>query len=54
MDRMEIDDDIDGADSSPSCKNDIEIEEFCALLRQQKYLNNLTEHALRKNQPLII
>ncbi|KAG4377984.1 hypothetical protein GLYMA_18G244800v4 [Glycine max] len=54
VDRMEIDDDIDGADSSPSCKNDIESEEFCALLRQQKYLNNLTEHALRKNQPLII
>ncbi|KAH1044659.1 hypothetical protein AAZX31_09G227000 [Glycine max] len=54
VDRMQIDDDIEGADSSPSCKNDIEIEEFCALLRQQKYLNNLTEHALRKNQPLII
>ncbi|XP_022893059.1 chromatin assembly factor 1 subunit FAS1-like isoform X1 [Olea europaea var. sylvestris] len=29
-------------------------EEFCTLLRQQKYLNNLTEHALRKNHPLII
>ncbi|TKY65326.1 Chromatin assembly factor 1 subunit FAS1 [Spatholobus suberectus] len=54
VDRMEIDDEIEGADSSPSCKNDIESEEFCALLRQQKYLNNLTEHALRKNQPLII
>ncbi|PIN20400.1 Chromatin assembly factor-I [Handroanthus impetiginosus] len=29
-------------------------EEFSTLLRQQKYLNNLTEHALKKNQPLII
>ncbi|KAL2330147.1 hypothetical protein Fmac_017728 [Flemingia macrophylla] len=53
VDRMEIDDDID-ADSSLGCKDDRESEEFYALLRQQKYLNNLTEHALRKNQPLII
>ncbi|CAI9759280.1 unnamed protein product [Fraxinus pennsylvanica] len=29
-------------------------EEFYTLLRQQKYLNNLTEHALRKNHPLMI
>lgn len=28
--------------------------EFSTLLRQQKYLNNFTEHALKKNQPLII
>lgn len=54
MDRMETDIDNEGADSSPSSKDDVESEEFCALLRQQKYLNNLTEHALRKNQPLII
>lgn len=54
MDRMETDIDFEGADSSPSCKDDIESEEFCALLRQQKYLNNLTEQALRKNQPLLI
>ncbi|KAK7394636.1 hypothetical protein VNO78_15169 [Psophocarpus tetragonolobus] len=54
VDRMEIDDGIEGADSSPSCKNDTESEEFFTLLRQQKHLNNLTEHALRKNQPLII
>lgn len=51
---METDIDVEGANSSPSCKDDIETEEFCALLRQQKYLTNLTEHALRKNQPLII
>ncbi|CAN4126663.1 unnamed protein product [Withania somnifera] len=29
-------------------------EEFAVLLRQQKYLHNLTEQALRKNKPLII
>jgi len=51
---MEIDDDIDGNGGSSSYKNNVESEEFCALLRQQKYLNSLTEHALRKNQPLII
>lgn len=54
VDRMEIDDEIELADSSPSCKSDIECEEFGALLRQQKYVNNLTEQALRRNQPLII
>ncbi|XP_042033650.1 chromatin assembly factor 1 subunit FAS1-like [Salvia splendens] len=35
-------------------KEQVPSEEFCSLLRQQKYLNNKTEHALRKNQPLII
>ncbi|KAK7243201.1 hypothetical protein RIF29_37990 [Crotalaria pallida] len=54
VDRMETDIDIEGADNPPSCKDDSESEEFITLLRQQKYLNNLTEHALRKNQPLII
>lgn len=54
MDRMETDINIEGADSTPSSKDDIETEEFCALLRQQKHLNNLIEHALRKNHPLII
>ncbi|CAJ1823962.1 unnamed protein product [Sphenostylis stenocarpa] len=52
--RMEINDDIEGADSSSICKNNAGSEEFCALLRQQKYVNNLTVHALRKNQPLFI
>ncbi|XP_054801963.1 chromatin assembly factor 1 subunit FAS1 [Prosopis cineraria] len=53
-DRLEADYEIDieGTGSSTGCK-DIEIE-FCTVLHQQKYLNNLTEHALRKNQPLII
>ncbi|KAI4350185.1 hypothetical protein L6164_010691 [Bauhinia variegata] len=54
LERMETDMDIEVAGSSPVCKDNIESEEFCALLRQQKYLDNLTEHALRKNQPLII
>ncbi|KAI4302073.1 hypothetical protein L6164_035290 [Bauhinia variegata] len=54
LERMGRDIDIEGTGSSPSCKDNIESEEFCALLRQQKYLNSLTEHALRKNQPLII
>ncbi|XP_019194253.1 PREDICTED: chromatin assembly factor 1 subunit FAS1 [Ipomoea nil] len=38
---------------SPSSKQEAQTEEF-SVLRQQKYLNNLTEHALRKNQPLVI
>ncbi|KAG2693798.1 hypothetical protein I3843_08G108000 [Carya illinoinensis] len=40
--------------SSPNCKPDLKNQEFCSLLRQKKCLYNLTEHALRKNQPLII
>lgn len=45
--------DHEGAESSPTCKDDVETEEFCALLQQQKNLNNLTEHALKKNRPII-
>ncbi|KAH9622774.1 hypothetical protein KSS87_007370 [Heliosperma pusillum] len=40
--------------SSPSLKPEAESEECSAWYQQQKYLNNLTEHALRKNQPLVI
>ncbi|CAJ2645587.1 unnamed protein product [Trifolium pratense] len=54
LDRMETDVSLEEADSSLCSKDDIETEEFCALLRLQKYLNNLTEHALRKNNPVII
>ncbi|XP_057512130.1 chromatin assembly factor 1 subunit FAS1-like [Actinidia eriantha] len=36
------------------CEQELESDETCVLLRQQKYLHNLTEHALRKNQPLVI
>lgn len=38
---------------SPTSK-DAQHSEEVILLRKQKYLRNLTEHALRKNQPLII
>ncbi|XP_074310646.1 chromatin assembly factor 1 subunit FAS1-like isoform X2 [Silene latifolia] len=40
--------------SSPSRKPEAESEEWSAWTRQRKYLNNLTEHALKKNQPLVI
>ncbi|VFQ92678.1 unnamed protein product [Cuscuta campestris] len=36
-----------------SLKQEVQGEEI-SVLRQQKYLNNLTEHALKKNQPLFI
>ncbi|GAB4835408.1 hypothetical protein Ancab_000318 [Ancistrocladus abbreviatus] len=48
--RLEADD----ARSPPSCKAEAEWEENSAWFRQQKYLHNLTEHALHKNEPLII
>ncbi|OMO82542.1 Chromatin assembly factor 1 subunit A [Corchorus olitorius] len=54
VDRMQTDVQVDESISSPTHEQDRLNEEFCALLRQQNYLNNLTEHALRKNQPLII
>ncbi|OMO57564.1 Chromatin assembly factor 1 subunit A [Corchorus capsularis] len=54
VDRMETDVQVDESISSPTHELDRLNEEFSALLRQQNHLNNLTEHALRKNQPLII
>ncbi|CAK7325984.1 unnamed protein product [Dovyalis caffra] len=54
LDRMDTDPSVEEARSSPSCKQDLESEEFCTLLKQQKYLSNLTDNALRKNNPLII
>lgn len=54
VDRMETDLSVEEARNSLSCKQDLESEEFCALLQQQKYLSNLTSNALRKNQPLLI
>ncbi|KAK9291305.1 hypothetical protein L1049_019250 [Liquidambar formosana] len=54
VDRMESSLLVEDARSSPSCKQEVESEEFHVFLRQQMYLQNLTEHALRKNQPLII
>lgn len=54
VDKMETDPTVEEARSSPGCRTEFESEEFCVLLRQQKHLHNLTERALRKNQPLII
>ncbi|KAJ4825664.1 hypothetical protein Tsubulata_043587 [Turnera subulata] len=53
IDRMETDL-SEEARCSPGTKSDHESEEFSALLRQQKYLNDLTHKALRKVQPLVI
>ncbi|KAM1251322.1 hypothetical protein FF1_033821 [Malus domestica] len=54
VDRMETDTTFEETRSSLSIKQDLESEKFSILLRQQKYLGNLTERALQKNQPLII
>ncbi|GMI84535.1 FASCIATA 1, NUCLEOSOME/CHROMATIN ASSEMBLY FACTOR GROUP B, FUGU 2 [Hibiscus trionum] len=54
VDRMESDVPVVVAQTSHISEQDGQNEEFGALLRQQKYLNSLTEHALRKNQPLFI
>ncbi|KAK6144935.1 hypothetical protein DH2020_021755 [Rehmannia glutinosa] len=53
-DEMESDDLVEEVRNCPNPEQQVQSEEFCTLLRQQKYLNNLTEHALKKNQPLII
>ncbi|KAI7725111.1 hypothetical protein M8C21_026482 [Ambrosia artemisiifolia] len=50
MDHSEISED---AKSSPNCVQ-TEIEELSVMFRQLKHLNTLTEHALRKNKPLVI
>lgn len=54
VDKIATDPTVEEARSSPGCGAEFESEEFCILLRQQKHLHNLTERALRKNQPLII
>ncbi|KAL5783773.1 hypothetical protein ACOSP7_008802 [Xanthoceras sorbifolium] len=54
VDRMEVDLTVGETKCSPNCKQELESIESCALFRQQKHLHNLTEQALRKNQPLII
>ena len=54
VDKLATDPTVEEARSSPGCGAESESEEFCVLLRQQKHLHNLTERALRKNQPLII
>lgn len=52
VDRKESDCSVEEIKSG--CKHELESEEMCVLLRQQKCLHNMTERALRKNQPLII
>ncbi|CAI0401915.1 unnamed protein product, partial [Linum tenue] len=54
IDRMDIDISVEEAKSSLSSTQDSESVEFCTLLQQQKHLNNLTESALKKNQPYFI
>lgn len=53
LDRMETDD-LDEVRSTPSSKQDMEGKELYSLFKQQKHLYNMTELALRKNQPLIV
>lgn len=53
-DDMETDELIHEVRHPPSSEKQVQSEELCALLRKQKYLNHLTEHALKKNLPLII
>ncbi|KAL9248293.1 hypothetical protein vseg_021632 [Gypsophila vaccaria] len=53
-DRSQSDAGEDVTHQSPNSKAETETEECSAWTRQQKYLQNLTEHALRKNQPLVI
>ncbi|KAF7146536.1 hypothetical protein RHSIM_Rhsim04G0133000 [Rhododendron simsii] len=54
VDRKESDCLVEETKSLPGCKQELESEEMCVLLRQQRCLHNMTERALRKNQPLII
>ncbi|KAI3896578.1 hypothetical protein MKX03_023153 [Papaver bracteatum] len=55
VDSMEVDSDDDGeAQSSATCKENVESDELHTLLRQQNYINKLTHNALLKNKPLII
>ncbi|CAN4114947.1 unnamed protein product [Withania somnifera] len=46
--------DVEGSKTLSSSTQEGSGEEFVMLLRQLKYLHNLTEQALRKNKPLII
>lgn len=53
-DEMDSDEYYEEARNVPSSEQPVHCKEFVTMLQQQKYLNNLTEHALKKNQPLII
>ncbi|XAR69769.1 hypothetical protein NMG60_11001487 [Bertholletia excelsa] len=54
VDRMDSNCLVDEVRSSPGHKPESDSEEIRIFFRQQKYLHNLTEHALQKNQPLIV
>lgn len=54
VERKALDIVMEDAVDSPSLKQEHESEEISLLLRQQKLLSSWTEHALRKNKPLII
>lgn len=54
VDEMESDDLVEKSRNMLTSEQQVLSEEFCTLYRQQKYLNNLTERALKKSQPLII
>ncbi|GFY93396.1 chromatin assembly factor-1 [Actinidia rufa] len=54
VDRKEFHCLVEETKQLPGCEQKLESDDMCVLLRQQKYLHNLTERALRKNQPLII
>lgn len=53
VDRMDHSGLVEDDRSSPSCSK-IETDEISLLFRQLKHFNTLTEHALRKNRPLVI
>ncbi|KAL0298487.1 UNVERIFIED_CONTAM: Chromatin assembly factor 1 subunit FSM [Sesamum radiatum] len=53
-DEMESDELVEEVRNLPDSQKQLPSEEFCTLLWQQKCFNSLTEHVLKKNQPLII
>ncbi|KAK9075170.1 hypothetical protein SSX86_003490 [Deinandra increscens subsp. villosa] len=53
VDRMDCVESNEDAKHSPICVHN-ETEELSILFKQLKHLNSLTEHALRKNKPLVI
>ncbi|XP_031477923.1 chromatin assembly factor 1 subunit FAS1 [Nymphaea colorata] len=54
VDELELDNSEDESKISTTRKIEAERGDINALLKQQKYLSGLTDHALGKNQPLII
>ncbi|KAL3523275.1 hypothetical protein ACH5RR_016109 [Cinchona calisaya] len=54
VDKLDLDDLVEETRSLPNSKESLPSDAVNQLLQQQKYLHNLTEHALRKNKPLIV